>query len=238
MEPKIQSSFIPKNPVSLENKPRHTKSSVSLLFVASLSVLLVVAVLWGGLFFYKIFLDNEIENKANMLESARVQFAPALIQEIERFGHRIDTTETLLGRHLAPSILFSIISERTLKTVQFNELMYKALPDGGVTVSMAGVAHSFSSVALQSDSFEKEKALIDPVFSNLNLDESGNVIFNFTAEVDPSLLSYGNLVEELAPPEDLAEVPITTEIATTTTGTTASTPGGNEGSLENNSVTP
>jgi hypothetical protein len=45
-------------------------------------------------------------------------------------------------------------------------------------------------VALQSDLFAQNKNLIDPVFSNLTLDDKGNVDFDLEFSVDPSFINY------------------------------------------------
>jgi hypothetical protein len=59
---------------------------------------------------------------------------------------------------------------------------------------MGGIASSFSSVALQSDIFGENKFIQEPIFSNLNLDSKGDVIFDFSAFVDPRLLSYSDSI--------------------------------------------
>ena len=62
-------------------------------------------------------------------------------------------------------------------------------------VVLRGWAKSFNEVALQSDSFAGEKFIQEPIFSDINLDESGNILFSFSAILDPSLISYGNVVK-------------------------------------------
>ena len=46
----------------------------------------------------------------------------------------------------------------------------------------------------QSDLFTQSKYFIDPVFSNLSLDNSGNVIFDLEFTVDPSFVNYKNML--------------------------------------------
>jgi hypothetical protein len=45
-------------------------------------------------------------------------------------------------------------------------------------------------VAYQSEVFGKERALENPIFSNLDLDSSGNVTFTFTTDVNPGFIAY------------------------------------------------
>ena len=55
---------------------------------------------------------------------------------------------------------------------------------------MSGIAIGYRSIALQSDLFAENKNLIDPIFSNLTLDNSGNVIFDLDFSVDPDFINY------------------------------------------------
>ena len=204
MEPRIQSSFIPKNPVSFESKPKHRRGSPSLVFMLSVVIFVGACLGWGGLFFYKGLLETQLAEKSTALESARASFAPAFIQEIERLDTRLITATTLLKEHTAPSALFQLLSNITLRTVQFNNLDYVVLPDGRITLSLKGSAYNFASLALQADAFSAERSFIDPLIVNPNLDKVGNVIFELTTQVVPSALSYSTVAEALLPEEDSA----------------------------------
>ena len=57
---------------------------------------------------------------------------------------------------------------------------------------MSGKAKSYNSVAYQAKVFSSEPAFKNAVFSNLDLDQSGNVVFEFDAQIDPSLVTYQN----------------------------------------------
>ena len=59
-----------------------------------------------------------------------------------------------------------------------------------IKIKMSGVASGYRAIALQSDLFAKNKNLIDPVFSNLTLDENANVLFDLDFSVDPSFINY------------------------------------------------
>ena len=61
---------------------------------------------------------------------------------------------------------------------------------------MKGVADGYLSIALQADLFGKNKNLIDPVFSNLALDDKGNVIFNLTFSVDKNFVNYKQVLKK------------------------------------------
>ena len=59
-----------------------------------------------------------------------------------------------------------------------------------MTVNMKGVAASYTSVALLSDSFNQEKGWRNVLFSDVTLTPAGTVTFSFSGSVDPSLVSY------------------------------------------------
>lgn len=197
MEPKIQSSFIPKRPISSREVPKRDGKAMSLVFFLSLIVFLVASGISGALFGYSIFLEKSIESKGASLESARAAFAPAQIQTLQRLDRRLSVAKTLLDNHLSTTRLFSLLERTTLKSIRFDSFLYTLLPDGQVSLRMAGAATSFASIALQSDIFRKEQAIQSPIFSSLNLDQQGNAVFTFESLVDPKELSYSSSIQGL-----------------------------------------
>jgi len=93
-----------------------------------------------------------------------------------------------------------LLESITLKSISFDNFSYKTDETGRVSIVMDGKASSFGSVALQSDVFSDNKFIEEPIFSNLNLDNKGNVVFNFVAFVNPQLVLYKNFIP-IAPAE-------------------------------------
>ena len=198
MDQKIQTSFIPKKSLAAasQSKDRYgarTKSSIGIVFLITLIMFIGVVALAIGMFLYQQFLLQNIEKKKDSIERARAAFEPALIEEIGRIDVRMTSAREILDNHKAPSVLFDLLEDATLTSIQFKNLNY-GMKEGRISISMGGVASSFSSVALQSDIFGKNKFIQEPIFSNLNLDDKGNVIFDFSAFVDIRLLSYVNTI--------------------------------------------
>jgi hypothetical protein len=94
------------------------------------------------------------------------------------------------------SQFFDLLEQATLKSVRFKDFRYNASGDGRSSIALSGEADSFAAVALQSDAFGQSRFIREPIFSNLDLDNKGNVIFDFSAFVDPSLISYTRGVTE------------------------------------------
>ncbi|MDB5194686.1 MAG: protein of unknown function with transrane region [Parcubacteria group bacterium] len=196
MEPRFQSSFIPKGPVStagpLSDTQVHQKTTffglvATVLFIVSL-------VLAAGSFGYDRYLLAHIGTLGTDLASARATMQPDTINELVRANQRIISTKSLLTTHTALSPFFDYLELSTLKNVRFTQFLYQ-VTDNGLALTMHGQAKSYTDVALQSDAFNKAGFFKGPVFSDLDLDAKGNVIFTFKATLDPSIVSYKKRLE-------------------------------------------
>jgi hypothetical protein len=97
---------------------------------------------------------------------------------------------SLLAAHLSPSLLFDEIEARTLSSVRFSNFQFGVTTGGKYSISMSGLAKSFNAVALQSDAFGHSDIISNPIFSNINFDQTGAVAFDVTASVNPARISY------------------------------------------------
>jgi len=184
----IQSSFIPKKTVA-EVAPQRRRRSAGILSILAIGVFVLSLLAAGGVFFYERYVADSITAKEETLNRAREAFELDLIRELSRTDKKINAAGDLLDKHTALSRLFELIERDTLKTVRFEDLSYEE-DENGVHVQMTGEAVSFSSIALQSDQFGKNRSIKDPIFSDLNLDAEGNVTFTFTATIVPDILRY------------------------------------------------
>lgn len=210
MEPKVQTSFIPKKPFSSGTAVR--PRGVSIFMLLGVALFIITIFLGGAVFLYERYLTGAIASKNAQLERARAAFEPALIEDLKRMSGRIALARDILNNHLAPSAIFSLLEQSTLTTVRFRSFTY-ALSGSKATIVMRGEARSFADVAVQSDTFTGGRRLRDIVFSNLNLDSSGHIAFDFSATLDPSLILYRNGDLRPAPLPALAPAPT---LATTT----------------------
>ncbi|MEK7081376.1 MAG: hypothetical protein AAB888_00235 [Patescibacteria group bacterium] len=185
-------SFIPKKP--LENKVESSGNQTSIFLVASVFIFIISLVITGSVYFYKSLLNKKIENMSASLEKAKAAFEPALILELKRLNSRIDASSSITAKHMAASQVFELLEGLTLKSIRFKKFGYSTASEK-ITISMSGEAKNYSSVALQSSILGKSSYVKDPIFSNLSLDNKGNVNFDLTANVDPSLVSYSAALE-------------------------------------------
>lgn len=193
MEQSFQTSFIPKKPI-IEKKAVPTRPA-SLFLVAAIFILIAIALASGGLYFYKSILVKNIEQKKNNLELAKNRFEPAKIAQLQTLDKRLRSADQVLEGHISISPIFKALQDITMKTVRYTKFSYEIGSDKdpsvkNIKVKMSGQAIGYRSVALQSDLFKKNKNLLDPVFSNLSLDDKGHVLFDLEFSVEPNFVDY------------------------------------------------
>jgi hypothetical protein len=195
MEPKFQTSFIPKKSITtIPVKQNRPSSSVGVLSFLSVIIFLGAVVASVGVFLFQKFTENSINQKIEQLEKAKDAFDVVTIDQLKRLDTRMNAAQEILGAHSAVSAVFQVLQASTLKTVQFASFSFEQMTDGKISVAMTGRAVSYSSMALQADIFGKNRQIHDAIFSNFSLDPSGNVTFNFAAYVDPAMISYESLI--------------------------------------------
>jgi len=204
MEPKFQTSFIPKKPLVASSGTQATHS-ISILLTISIILFIVSLAGAGFAFAWEKVLDSNQNNYKNDLAKDQNQFNTDLINTLTTANTKIDIAQSLIQNHLAVSKIFGIISQLTISSVQWKSLTFSAPATSGssaggssndVTISMQGETDSYYSVAYQSDVFGQSaelgsnRVIKNPVLSNLSVGPNGKIDFSFTASVDPSELSY------------------------------------------------
>lgn len=197
MEQNFQTSFIPKKPMIEERVV--VKRPIGALVIISILIFLTMALGSGGLYFYKGILTQNITKMESDLNLAKNRFEPAKINQLQLLDKRLNASSEILSKHIAISPIFQALELLTMKTVRYTKFDYSFTDDknpGGsiIIVSMSGQAVGYRSIALQADLFSKNKNLIDPVFSNLSLDDKGNVLFDLVFSVDASFVDYKQML--------------------------------------------
>lgn len=210
MDQNFQTSFIPKRPVT-EDRPVRSSSVSVFLFIA---VVFLIASIGSAAFvyIYKTSLTRQVAQMKDDLDKAKGAFEDDFIKDLQTIDRRINTANQVLAGHIAVSPIFQALQQSTLKSIQFTKFTYKITGSGQssqIDVDMSGKAQSYTSIALESDQLTKNKYIRDPIFSNLTLDDKGNVLFDLVFSVDPKLVMFSEVV---------AKTPInTTQTSTTNT---------------------
>ncbi len=190
MDAPTQPSFIPKKAVI----PAGSHSGGSwlgiLLFLIASLIFTASLVGAGGAFLYQKHLQTSIVDKSDMLKQTEQAFDPSTIQDLLRLDSRINTAQTLLGKHTTVFGAFNFLAQETIQAVQFTSFGYELQEGGNAVVSLAGVADGFATVALQSDRFGNNKLLKDVAFSGVTLNSDGRVNFTVKITLDPMLINY------------------------------------------------
>jgi len=188
-----KTSFIPQK--SLTTAGGRKKSSSGLFFIISVIIFIIATALSIGVFSYKKIVEQGIESKAISLKRAKDAFDPGLIEDLTRLNSRIEMTKELLASHISLSPLLDFLEEFTLKNVQFNQFQVILLDSGQINLRVEGQAIDYATVVAQSDLLGQSRFLKDQLFSDVNLDNSGNISFTLKAKIDPNLVSFKNNVE-------------------------------------------
>lgn len=222
MEPRFQTSFIPKKPLSPDTRGG-THRVIGFFSLGSLIIFVSVLALSVGVFLYQQFLLQNISSMKRSLDRARAAFEPALIEELKRLDSRIEMAKKLLGVHAAATPIFRLLELNTLQNVRFSDFNYAASGGETVSVTMKGEARSFSALALQADLLASRREIRDPVFSNLTPDKGGLVGFSFFGNIDPRVVLYQSTLNpapsgSAATENSAPGAPETGETGTTTPG--------------------
>jgi hypothetical protein len=200
MEERVKTSFIPKASLEVERKQSPKGNPIALANVIA-GVVLILAILGsGGVFLFKQLTIQTIAQKRASLELSRGQFEPATIKELSRLDMRIRTGEALLNEHVALSKLFDELEALMLTSVRFSDFSYSSVGSGKIILTAKGEAQSFNAVALQSGEFSKSDVISDPIFSNVNIGNTGAIQFDFEAVIDVGQLKYASGTSEQATP--------------------------------------
>lgn len=180
-------SFIPKQATS---RPIYEKeTSISLIF--SVTLLIISGLTFGGSYIYKKVLKNNVDELKNTIEKSEIIPEQSLIDELKNTSEKIENAKTLIAKHKTFGPLFDILEESTLKSVRFLNFEY-SITDNKPQISMDGVAGSYSSLALQVDSFEENAGVKEVIVSNISIAEGGKINFSIKIIINPSVLIYKN----------------------------------------------
>lgn len=211
MEPKFQSSFIPKGPHANTFIPKPPTSSRSggggvLSFVATL-IFITAVVLAGGVFGYKTYLKYSINRMGADLEQARATLQPEVITELTSLSKRIVAAREIVSKHQVLTPFFRFLETSTPVGVRFSAMNY-ASTISGLELTMNGQARGYASLALLSDILNRSGNFKEITFSDLRLNDRGEVSFSFKALVDPQAVSYARVVEVLTPSPVTESLPV------------------------------
>lgn len=204
MEPKFQTSFIPKKPTipvmgGLSSQVRVHRTFSIFMFLAVIIFVISLAGV-GGAYFWKTYLLKVQVAYKTELANKEKQFDPALVGQLKQANFQIETAKKLLGNHIALSQIFGVIQELTVSYVRFVSLDFSGPTSDStskdMSVKMEGYGIDLPAVAFQSDVLGKledyglANVVSNAMVSDPSLDATGAVSFSLSATVNPSMMSY------------------------------------------------
>ena len=201
MEQQFQTSFIPKKPATESRVP--ISSSVNSFMLFAVIILVVAGAMFGGAYLYKIGMEKKQESLSVYLETQmqKIRAETPALQAVTLVDRRLKAAGEIVKNHVLVSPIFGRLEQLTLKSIQFTKFELALENLKSVDIKMSGRAGSYTAIANQSDVLTgKDGAItyfINPIFSNLNLDDKARVSFDLTFSVDPDLVSYVDTLKRL-----------------------------------------
>ncbi len=200
MPPKFQSSFIPKGPVTTSSGSNPTAVPVrrgdrSIIAFVGNTIFTLAIILAGSVFAYKYYLNRSIAQMGSQLESARATLEPELIKQLTDLNERIVSTQAILHEHTILTPVFLFLEEITPTTVRYTQFKFDAT-EAGSELRLLGQATSYAALAGLSELINQNPDFKQPLFSDLKLDDKGNVSFSLVVTINPQMLSYEKMVSE------------------------------------------
>ena len=192
MEQEFQTSFIPKKPIAEERVVK--KASFNFANFLGILIFLVALISAGGVYLWKATLNKKVADAKQSLKLAQDKFEIQSVQDLQTLDKRLTSGNELLENHIIMAPIFAALQQMTLQSVRFTKFAYSLSSVGNsaktMDVKMSGAARTYNALAVQADILGKNKYFRDPIFSNLSLDDKGNILFDVQFTLDPIFLSY------------------------------------------------
>ena len=185
MDEKI--SFIPKRSLSSQPVSRGGGGGFVLF---SLLIFILSAALWGGLYMYKNYLNENITQLGKSIEKQKASFEIPTVNEVIDFSEKISVAKKLLAGHKAFSNVLDFLQDFTMKDVRFNDLNYSYNDSGEPMLALSGTARSYGILTAQIQALEKYNMAKQVSVYGLSSDTAGMVKFNLKIILDPAIMAY------------------------------------------------
>jgi len=195
MDKEFKTTFIPKkNLVNVKKvESKSARSRRSLLGILALLLFVTAIVSTAGVFLYKIQLAAVVNSRIDSINRAEKAFEPAVILDLKKLDIRLRAGTDLLEQHVAISDFLISLGEATLPEISFSDLSFQ-YNENGSEVTMGGEARGYLQIAQQSDIFEVNSYIQNPIFSNFTKTETGRITFSLQYTLNPELISFGRTI--------------------------------------------
>ncbi len=202
MPDRVTTSFIPKESLSSERAVRKPTSGGPFIIINIVATFILVTALLAALGVYVglIITNRAIEIGNQDLQAKEDLYEIKTINELDSLSRRIKSANTILQNHISASIVLDELELQTKKQIKFNSFsLAKDQAFGSYKVTMSGEGASLNVIAQQAKQFSDSTILVDPIFSGVDKVENGNAVFNFTALIPQSRMTYAEYLQKSNP---------------------------------------
>jgi hypothetical protein len=153
-----------------------------------LSILFLVILSWGGLFFYAKSTDkkiSEVKSKQTGFQERINKISLANIMDLQK---GLAEAKALLASHIYSSNALRVMEELTLPNVQWESFSLSIATNN---IAFTGRAGSYTTLAKQMLIFEKDKdkRILKLSVSSISLDHNGGVSFGASITLNKELFN-------------------------------------------------
>lgn len=189
--PTIPTSFVPRAGTGTAARPQGSIELGGALGTLAYLILAIAFALALSLFLYGRILAGTLASKDAELAKAEAAIDPATVQSFVQLRNRLDSSQTLLAGHTAPSRFFSAFGSILPVTVRFTSLHLTIDATGAAKVEGSGISKSFNALSAASAAFAEDGRIKDVIFSKMTINSKDNsVSFGFSATLDPKLVLF------------------------------------------------
>ncbi|TSC78258.1 MAG: hypothetical protein G01um101429_872 [Parcubacteria group bacterium Gr01-1014_29] len=183
-------SLIAKSRMEYAGSPRMQKTGkgLDILVLIAFLFFFVVALVYGGIVFYKGSLEESLDGLTHELAQQEEDLDPKIIGEIARVDRGLATARSLLAQHVYTSHLFDFLEDNTLEDVYYTNFSYGFTNGGAVTVS--GKASGFSALHQQLEQLRAQPTVSSITLTNVQIADAGAVNFGMDFVLNENLFRY------------------------------------------------
>lgn len=196
MEQEFRTTFIPKKPVieSPVSSGVPVSRPVGIIFVLSLIILLITAVIGGGIYVYQKIEIERVAQLRTEVENIQKKLDVNAVKEFTLLDKRLKNADMLLGQHLVTYPLYEILESSTLPAVRYTKLDIAFNEAKDLVVNVSGESDGYRSIALQSQALAKNPNLKNIIFSNFVVTPRGQVSFDVAFSIAKGDITYERFV--------------------------------------------
>ncbi len=145
----------------------------------------LTALIWAGLYFWQLNLQDKIKTSAGERQQLVGQRDMSSEERLKNLNVLLEVFKRVLTGHREWSKFFSLLEQKTINTVTFNT--FKA-DDAMASVVLDGSVLSYSALAQQIKVLEETQGILNVVSSNIALAEDGRISFSLSLNISKELV--------------------------------------------------